>query len=61
MTADGGSWIDRTADLLGPLLGIGQESVVPWWAWVALILMVLLGFVPSGADDRRSPERPGPD
>jgi hypothetical protein len=61
MTADGGSWIDLTADLLGPVFGIGQDSVVPWWAWVALIAMVLLGFVPSAPDERRSPERPGLD
>lgn len=54
MAADGGtSWVDRAVDLIGPVFGIGQESVVPWWAWAALILMVLLGFVPSGPDDRR--------
>jgi hypothetical protein len=53
----GGSWLDRTVDLVGPLFGIGQESPVPWWAWVALILMLLLGFVPSGSDDQPPGDR----
>jgi hypothetical protein len=54
MAADGGaSWIDRTVDLIGSLFGIGQESRVPWWAWAVLVLMLLLGFVPSGRDEQQ--------
>ncbi len=58
MTADGGGWIDLTADLLGPLFGIGEEPVVPWWAWVALILAILVSFVPARPEEPPAPEFP---
>jgi len=34
-----------TGDLFGP------ASPVPWWAWIALLAMILCGLLLRGAED----------
>ena len=43
------AFTDRVYGLTGDLFGPG--SPVPWWAWIALLVMILWGLLFRAAED----------